>query len=399
MAANTGKSSSVILTGQANGMPRLVTDRMSGPKQFFSNFRDFLFERQVKVRNEAYSALTDVHFGAGLTENFKEWMKGTPREARGPVKNSDMLIAWQPWHQRFWNNVRDVIAPRKLPPLNVSSKPIPVPEIWSKNERFKRVQLISILVHVAVIALIVVPFLPKLMAPSSVQATVKVTQLEFSPYLAKLPAGAKRAGGGGGGGEHNPIPASVGKLPKFSWTQFTPPRVVVPQNPKLPMTATVLGPPELHLPSPNMPNYGDPLSKLLNDSSGPGSGGGIGSGSGGGVGSGSGGGVGPGEGWGTGGGPPGAGTNGYGVPTCVYCPQPQYSDEAVKAKYQGVITLQVVVTPEGKATNIKVVKGLGVGLDEKAIEAVRGWRFKPAVGPNGQASSVTALIEVTYRLL
>ncbi len=400
MATNSAKSSPVILTGKGDGLPRLATDRNAGPKQFFSNLGEFLFERPVKLRNpNARGAFTDAGFGAGMMENLKEWMRRTPRSARGPV-NSEMLVAWQPWHKRFGNNLRDLIAPRKLPPLNVSSKPIPVPEIWSRNPRFKRVQAISIAIHVLVVILLVVPILPKLMAPNTTQASgMNVIQLEISPYLAKLPPGNKKAGGGGGGGERNPIPASKGRLPKFDWTQYTPPMRHIPENPKLAMQATVLGPPELKLPSPNMSNYGDPLSKLLNDSGGPGGGGGIGTGCCGGVGSGSGGGVGPGEGWGTGGGPPGAGTNGYGVPACVYCPQPQYSDEAVKAKYQGVVTLQVVVTPDGRAANIRVVKGLGVGLDEKAIEAVRGWRFKPATGPDGRATAVTALIEVTYRLL
>ena len=165
------------------------------------------------------------------------------------------------------------------------------------------------------------------------------------------------------------------------------------------MTPTVLGPPELRLPSPNMPNWGDPLAKGITDSGGPGGGGGIGTGCCGGVGSGQGAGVGPGEGWGTGGGAPGAGTNGYGEPACLYCPSPSFSDEAVKAKYQGVVLLRVVVTVDGRATNIQVVKGLGVGLDEKAVEAVRGWKFRPAIGPNGRPAAVTTLIEVTFRLL
>jgi protein TonB len=76
-----------------------------------------------------------------------------------------------------------------------------------------------------------------------------------------------------------------------------------------------------------------------------------------------------------------------------------FSDEAVKAKYQGVVLLRIVVTVDGRATNIQVVKGLGMGLDDKAIEAVRGWRFRPATGPDGRASAVTTLIEVTFRLL
>ena len=82
----------------------------------------------------------------------------------------------------------------------------------------------------------------------------------------------------------------------------------------------------------------------------------------------------------------------------MYCPSPAFSDEAVKAKYQGVVELLAVITADGHATDIKVAKGLGLGLDEKAVEAVRNWRFKPALGPDGKPASVRQLIEVTFHL-
>jgi len=72
--------------------------------------------------------------------------------------------------------------------------------------------------------------------------------------------------------------------------------------------------------------------------------------------------------------------------------------EAVKAKYQGSVLLIATITPDGKAIQISVVQGLGLGLDEKAIEAVRTWRFKPALGPNGKPAPVRQTIEVTFHL-
>jgi TonB family protein len=90
--------------------------------------------------------------------------------------------------------------------------------------------------------------------------------------------------------------------------------------------------------------------------------------------------------------------NGVGMPTCIYCPDPQYSDEARKAKYQGVVVLMVVITLDGRATNIQVAKSPGLGLDEKAIEAVRQWKFRPAIGPNGKSVPTQVPIEVTFRL-
>jgi TonB family protein len=92
-----------------------------------------------------------------------------------------------------------------------------------------------------------------------------------------------------------------------------------------------------------------------------------------------------------------AGVGGVTVPVCLYCPIPEFSDEARAAKYQGTVVLQVVVTTEGRAANITVVKGPGKGLEEKAIEAVRGWKFRPAVGPDGHAVATLVPIMVTFR--
>jgi TonB family protein len=88
-----------------------------------------------------------------------------------------------------------------------------------------------------------------------------------------------------------------------------------------------------------------------------------------------------------------------GYPSCLYCPEPQYSEDARKAKFQGIVVLQVIIQPDGHATNIQVVKGAGLGLDEKAIEAVRTWRFKPAIGPSGTPVATITPIEVNFRLL
>ncbi|MGA7623982.1 MAG: energy transducer TonB [Candidatus Acidiferrales bacterium] len=387
-------------SSQNTAEPTLRIGRFDSPaqrselKNFFSNLKDFLTERRVKFRGGPPAVFVPESFGAGTGSNLKELFRRAPR---GSV-NSDLLVSWNAGFGSLWQNLRDAIFPPRLPPLQTTSQPVAVPEIWSKNTQFTRVQALSIAIHVVVLVLIVLPLIPGLLMPATTKANSKVDVIAISPFLPKLPPGAKKAGGGGGGGAHDPRPASAGKLPKFAMTQFTPPKVVTNPNARMAMTPTVLGPPELKLPSPNMNNWGDPLSKVLNDSNGPGSGNGIGSGNGTGVGSGSGGGVGPGEGGGTGGGVFNAGTGGYGYPACIYCPQAQYSDEAVKAKYQGTVMLVAVITADGKATDIKVVKGLGLGLDEKAIEAVRTWRFKPAAGPNGRPAPVRQTIEVTFHL-
>src|SRR5215469_838293 len=399
MGQLNSNASNVDDVGRSNPDSTLRFGRLPAPVQgssirsLISNIKDFLAERPLKPRPGQEAAFRMPEFGRGLLENLAELFKPTPRNV-----HSDLLVTWK--QESFWQNVRDALFPKKLPPLQVTSKPVPVKDIWTKDTQFTRVQALSVTIHIGVLVLIIVPLLPEIMSPATTKANnVQITQLEnISPYLPKLKPAAKKAGGGGGGGEHNPIPASKGALPKFDWNQLTPPKVKTPPNPMYAMRPTVLGPPELKLPSPNMNNWGDPLSKVLNDSSGPGSGGGIGSGSGGGVGSGSGGGVGPGSGGGTGGGVFNAGTGGYGYPACLYCPTAQYSDEAVKAKYQGTVSLIAIITPDGRATDIHVVKGVGLGLDEKAVEAVRTWRFRPALGPDGKPAAVRQIIEVTFHL-
>src|SRR5262249_32619151 len=132
-------------------------------------------------------------------------------------------------------------------------------------------------------------------------------------------------------------------------------------------------------------------------SNGPGSGGGIGSGSGGGVGSGKGGGFGPGEGGGGGGGGD-RGGGGVTAPAPGFKVEAEYFEDARKAKYQGTVYLYVEVDPSGRAQNIRVTRSLGLGLDEKAIEAVRKWKFKPGY-KDGRPVTVAATIEVNFRLL
>jgi protein TonB len=378
-------------TNQPGGEPTLRLGRLpssgqqSNVSSLFSNLKDFLTERPVKLRAGDSKTFSMPGFGAGLGDNLKEFFRAGPR---GRV-DSGLLVSWDEGVGGFWQNLKDTISPKKLPPLQTTSKPVDVPEIWSKNPQFTRVQALSVAFHVVVLVLLILPFLPELMSPATTKASSNISVTEISPYLPKLAPAAKKAGGGGG--QHDIAPATRGQAPKFSLTQFSKPLARPPVDPKLPITPTLLGNPALNVPNITAQNWGDPLSKVLGTDS-------LGQGNGTGIGNGNGAGLGPGEGYGTGGGYPNAGTGGYGSPTCLYCPSPAFSDEAVKAKYQGVVELLAVITADGRATDIKVAKGLGLGLDEKAVEAVRNWRFKPALGPDGKATSVRQLIEVTFHL-
>jgi TonB family protein len=86
------------------------------------------------------------------------------------------------------------------------------------------------------------------------------------------------------------------------------------------------------------------------------------------------------------------------APSLIYKVEPEYSEEARKAKYQGVVVLYVEVDPGGRAGNLRVLNSLGLGLDEKAIDAVRKWRFRPGY-KDGKPVTVVAIVEVNFRLL
>jgi periplasmic protein TonB len=198
-------------------------------------------------------------------------------------------------------------------------------------------------------------------------------------------------GGGGGGGAHQPTPVSKGTAPKFAPKQFQPPALAVPE-PKLPLAPTITA----EAPKLDAPQYGNPLSKDVLNSLGQGANG-LGKGSGGGVGNGDGNGFGDGSGGGMGGGVYRIG-GGVSAPMVLSKTEPEYSEEARKAKYQGTVVLQIIVDERGMPQNIRVIRPLGLGLDEKAIEAVQKWRFRAAM-KDGHPVKVQATVEVNFRLL
>jgi periplasmic protein TonB len=254
--------------------------------------------------------------------------------------------------------------------------------------------VLSFTLHVAAIALIISSGWWMVENRSQVRAQVFEIIPTNDDYLLPVAPGALH--GGGGGGDRDLLPASHGAPPRFAAEQLTPPAVIVRnENPKLPAEPTVIGPPDLVLAPSD--KYGDPMANILNPpSNGPGSGGGIGSGHGGGVGSGEGPGVGAGIGGGIGGGIYRVG-GGVSPPHPIYDPDPEYSDEARKAKFQGSVVLMVIIGADGRPHDPRILRSLGMGLDQKALDAVRTWRFAPAMKDN-RPVSVQISIEVMFRL-
>jgi periplasmic protein TonB len=306
----------------------------------------------------------------------------------------------------LFENLKDRLFPEKLPPLRLTSRPVAVREIWSHRNPRKPATGSLALHALGITTLLVASYIMlhgnKTIAKPDEHVTLIAPPLtDYQPVMTPAKPTTKPLAGGGGGGEHAKIFESKGRLPKIAPQQFTPPTVEIRNTkPKLAIEPTVVAPANVKLPdAPNMPNLGNPMSARVTGpaSNGPGSGGGIGSGNNNGVGSGTGPGHGPGQGGGFGGGIYQLGDIGVTPPVAKYTPEPDFSEEARKAKYQGTVTLSAVIGPDGRPRNLKVVRHLGMGLDEKAIEKVRTWLFEPGKR-NGQAVAVAMTLEVDFRL-
>jgi periplasmic protein TonB len=288
--------------------------------------------------------------------------------------------------------------------LKITATPSKLKEIWSKPSTGLP-RLISASLHALLIGLALFPWAPSL--AKRLQPNETVVTL-YTPARSKLilnPLEAEgRSAGGGGGGKRQPTPASFGQLPRASDKQFVPPspEPLKSPDPKLVVEPTIVAPQLAQLPQISLLNIGDPFAVSGPPSSGPGTGGGIGSGQGRGVGEGRGPGVGPGEGGGVGGGEFSdgvfrIGSSGVTSPTVIYRVEPQYSEEARRARFQGTVVLQAIVRRDGTIDILRVVRSLGFGLDENAITALKQWRFKPGT-MEGQAVDVSLNVEVNFNL-
>jgi protein TonB len=193
---------------------------------------------------------------------------------------------------------------------------------------------------------------------------------------------------GGGGGQHDLSAVTQGHLPKLAQQQIVPPKAPPTIPPKLAVEPTVVVQPDLKLADNKMPDLGVPNSNLKGFSMGNGNGTGIGSGDGAGIGPGSGGNIGGGV---------------YQVggsvrpPVAIFTPDPEFSEEARKAKFSGNVMVSLIVDPSGKPRNVHVLRGVGMGLDQKAVEAVEQYKFKPAM-KDGKPVAVYVNIEVNFQI-
>ena len=286
------------------------------------------------------------------------------------------------WYRSLVENIRELIHPEKLPPLELTSKPVPVKDLWGQGTNPKAVASSFLIQIIGVVILLL------LGTNAKVQKAITNVVLIAPPPPPPKPVAVKPSQGGGGGAR-SPLPAVKAELPKPAPKAFTPPLVTI-DHPALVLDASLIAPPDAWAAPTGA--IGNPLGQI---------GGGGGFGSGGGNGNGRGTGIGNGNGNGSGGGSGGgiySPGNGVTNPTIVTQVEPEYSDDARKAHLTGFVMLSIVVNTSGKATNIDVIKSLGMCLDEKAIEAVQRWIFRPGTS-KGVPVNVRAQVKVTFTLL
>jgi protein TonB len=295
----------------------------------------------------------------------------------------------------LYESLRDTLFPPQLPPLELTSAPIPVPDRMAIKTNPWAIGTATI-VNGSILALVLSLGLKAVINQSP--KPMPSAHVDLSDFNLLAPMKANAAKGGGGGGSNDLIDPMQGRLPKLEKNPLTPPLIQLFDHPKLAIDPAIAVQPDVKLPdNPNLPNIGVHSSpNVTMESDGPGSHGGIGAGDRGGLGPGTGIGFGLGADQNAGGGiyTPGGGiTN----PIPLVTPEAEFSDEARRAKYQGICMIAIIVDARGYPQNPRVIRSLGMGLDEKALEAVRQYRFKPAL-KDGRPVPVRITVSVNFRL-
>jgi protein TonB len=252
----------------------------------------------------------------------------------------------------------------------------------------RRSALISGLIHATAIVLVLIVTISK-QSPISNLIPVRDTPVYLPRVLGTH--------GGGGGGQRSPLPVPKGLPPKAAPRVFTPPVIerISLKQPIIEMPPAVLGAADPNMPVVDLAHIGSLSGVAGPASGGPGCCGGLGAGIG----------LGAGDKGGPGTGGDGSDPGARGLPrknatkpVLLSQTEPEYSEEARKAKVQGTVVLSIVVTSAGQVSNVRVMRSLGLGLDERAMEAVRQWKFRAGTA-DGKPVSTTAMVEVNFRLL
>jgi len=324
-----------------------------------------------------------LHAGTGAGNDARDGFPG-------------MMLEERPIWSGLYEGVRDALFPPKLPPLELTSTPIPVVDRMAAKTNPWAVGT-STMVNVGILAIVICLGLKA--AVNHLQNPDAAGHIDLSDWKLPILANEQANHGGGGGGANELTDPIQGRTPKVEMNPITPPQVAIIENPKLAMDSAMMAPPDVKLPeNAALPNVGVPKSPNVTlESNGSGLHAGMGTGLRGGDGPGSGPGWGPGADGGFGGGVYTPGRGGVTLPVPIFTPEAEFSDEARQQKYQGVCMVALIVDAHGLPQNIHVVRPLGMGLDEKAMEAIRKYRFKPAM-KDGKPVAAVMTVEVDFRL-
>lgn len=353
-----------------------------------------VLERMVEKRSPAVSLWFQLRELYGEFRNPPEPVKISA--APDPSALSSLIDTPSPL-ESIIQQVRAIVSDFRNPPeFQTTAKAVETPSIWS--ERHLRVPTyLTIGAHLLLVGLV----FSGLSFSGEPQLFVSETfvPLYIPVDLMVLPDEGRTSAGGGGGGRETLIAPSLGEPPRAAEEQLVPPAPEAPLNldPLLVAEPTIVAPQLASLIPVTLPLLGDPMAGIpAPPSSGPGVGAGIGIGQGRGVGEGEGPGLGSGQGGGFGGGVFEVG-GGVTPPTILYRRDPIYSEDARKAQYEGTVVLEAIVHRDGSVEILRVIRGLGLGLDENAMDALREWRFRPATR-QGVPVDVAVNIEVNFRL-
>ncbi len=290
-----------------------------------------------------------------------------------------MALKEKPVWADLYENIRDIFFPPHLPPLELTSKPIPVPDRLAVKPNPWAIGIATTLnVTILIVAII--------FGVAKVVDQVKKNDLVVTPVdVSEFKAPKKDVAAGGGGGSPDKMEAIKGKIPPRAKPLDIAPQVIAPPVPTIDVQKDILIPNNQALPNFGMSN--SPNVKL--GSLGNGSGMGVGNGNGNGYGNGSGGNIGGGL-YRVGG--------GISAPVALNTVEAEFSDEARRNKYQGVCLVALIVDVHGNPQNPRVVRPLGMGLDEKALEAVMKYKFKPAMKDGKTPVPVMINVEINFRI-
>ncbi len=289
-------------------------------------------------------------------------------------------------------SLRDCLFPPKLPPLELTSRPVPVIDRMASRTNPWAVGTAT-LVNGGVLTLLLLMGVKAVVHNSPASRPDSSFHIDNFPLFA--PSRADSSHAGQGGGTNDPLDPNRGRLPKINMNAIEKVQVPLLDDPKLAEENSIAVPPDVKLPdNPTMTLIGVHSSANVTVvSGGPGKNGGIGFGPDGGYGPGSG------TGWGpnSGNGIYTPGIGGVTQPVPIVTPEAEFSDEARRQKYEGVCLISVIIDAQGNPQSPRVVRRLGMGLDEKALEAVMKYRFKPA-RKDGKPVAVRISVMVNFRL-